>query len=121
MTYVRDPQAEALMAAIASKSGRRSTFALGPHFPDSEERATLARVLHTARLEVLPRPAGRHRWSRGYHVRALADYLLRADGLPELADRVWACPMWRGRTATGREAAELATDGRIPDEGPEKA
>lgn len=87
-----------------------STLPLGPHFPDPMERATLARVLYTARREVLCRPAGRNRWSRGYHVRALAEFLLRADGLEELAARLWACPMWRGRTVTGREAAELATD-----------
>lgn len=110
MTTIRIPALEAFLVKL-----RRSTYPLGPHFKDPRDREVLADALYRARKRILTRPAGSHRWSRGYHVRVLAASLLRADGLPDLAARVWACPLWRGRTITGREAKELATDGPIQD------
>jgi|SoimicmetaTmtLPB_FD_contig_51_1790493_length_587_multi_2_in_0_out_0_1 hypothetical protein len=94
----------------------RSTFPIGPHFTDSEERKLLARALRIARRAVLSSPAGRNHWSRGYHVRVIAAHDLQwsiIDGDESLARRLWACPMWRGNVVVGRGAAELATDGRL--------
>ena len=110
MTTVYLPELEAFLAAIRA---RRSTLPLGPHFKDPWEREVLADALYRARKRVLTRPAGSHRWSRGYHVRVMAASLLRADGLLDLAARMWACPVWRDRGLTGPEARELSTDGPL--------
>jgi hypothetical protein len=108
MTTVHLPMIARLLAP------RRSTLPLGPHFDDPEERAILARALRTARQKVLASPARRHRQTRGYHVRQEASRLLQSH--PELQVRVWLCPVWRGRTATDREARELSTDGPLTEE-----
>lgn len=111
MTTVRIPAIEAMVAGLR-RWGRRSTFPLGPHFTDPGERAMLARALRNGRREVLSSPAECARWARGYHVRLAADRALRWSH-PDLVSRVWRCPLWRGRPATGYEAQELATDGQI--------
>lgn len=93
---------------------RRSTHPLGPHFSDPEERKLLARALRNARREVLSSPSGRNHWARGYHVRWRAMSALGWQGAhADLVARIRACPLWRGRPVTGREAQELATDGPI--------
>jgi hypothetical protein len=94
----------------------RSTFPIGRYFSDPGERAMLARFLRNARSEILAAPAGRNHWSRGYHVRLIAAYDLQwsVDGDERLAERLWACPMWRGDVVVGRAADELSTDGSLP-------
>ena len=90
-----------------------STFPLGPHFPDPQERAVLARHLRQARTLLLTRPAASARWSRGYHARIYLSGLLWQAGERSLHERIGACPMWRGRLANAQEARELGTDGPL--------
>jgi hypothetical protein len=85
----------------------RSTLPLSPHFTDPDERKILARVLRHARRQVMASPARTALWARGYHVRLVAAYGLGG----ELADRMWAAPLWRGRPTPTWEMLELSSDG----------